>query len=47
MGVIISTLLKKFVNVYSFFERKKERQSASGGVAEKEGDTDSEAGSRL
>ena len=29
------------------FERDRERQSASGGRAESEGDTESEAGSRL
>ena len=34
-----------FFNVYSFFDR--ERQSESGGGAETEGDTESEAGSRL
>ena len=41
-----STSLKKnFFNVYSFFD--KERQSVSGGGAEREGDTESGAGSRL
>ena len=29
------------------FERARERQSTSGGEAEREGDTESEAGSRL
>ena len=32
---------------YLFFEREKERQSVSKGGAEGEGDTESEAGSRL
>ena len=30
-----------------FWERERERQSVSGGGAEREGDTESEAGSRL
>ena len=34
----------KFFNVYLFL---RQRQSMSGGGAEREGDTDSEAGSRL
>ena len=34
-----------FFNVYSFFDR--DRQSVSGGGSEKEGDTESEAASRL
>ena len=39
-------LFKKLKNIYLFiFERP--RQSASGGEAEREGDTESEAGSRL
>ena len=36
-----------FFNVYFIFERERERQDASGLGAEREGDTDSEAGSRL
>ena len=37
-----------FFNVYLFLrERERERQRASRGGAEKEGDTESEAGSRL
>ena len=36
--------LKKFFNVYFFL---RERESASVGRAESEGDTESEAGSRL
>ena len=35
-----------FLNVYSFLTDR-ERQSMSGGGAEREGDTESEAGSRL
>ena len=35
-----------FFNVYLFL-RERERQSSSGGGAEREGDTESEAGSRL
>ena len=35
-----------FLNVYSFL-KDTERQSTSGGGAEREGDTESEAGSRL
>ena len=35
-----------FFKVYSFF-RDTERKSMSGGRTEKEGDTESEAGSRL
>ena len=37
--------LKNFFNVLFVFER--ERESASWGGAEREGDTESEAGSRL
>ena len=37
-----------FFNVYLFLsEREKDRQSVSGGRAEREGDTESKAGSRL
>ena len=38
--------LKKFFNVYLYL-REREGQSASRGGAETEGDTESEAGSRL
>ena len=41
-GVVI---FFNFFNVYLFFERQ--RQSMSGGGAEREGVTESEAGSRL
>ena len=37
---------KIFLNVYSFLNNR-ERQSTSRGGAEREGDTESEAGSRL
>ena len=44
---INKVILKKIVNVYSFLrERERERASMSGGGAEREGDTESEAGSR-
>ena len=41
-----------FLNFFSFFNvylflRQRERQSVSGGGAEREGDTESETGSRL
>ena len=39
-----------FLNIYLFLrekERERERQSMSGGEAEREGDIESEAGSRL
>ena len=41
-----------FLNFFSFFNvylflRQRERQSVSGGEAEREGDTESEAGSEL
>ena len=42
----ISCFFKKFFNIYSFL-KDRERQSANGEGAEKEGDTESEAGSRL
>ena len=54
LGVIRNFLLSStplffffnfFFNVYSFFDR--ERQRVSGGGAEREGDTESKAGSRL
>ena len=38
--------LKKFLNIYLIL-RDRERQSVSGEQAEREGDTESEAGSRL
>ena len=38
--------LKIFFNIYSSL-RDRERQNVSGGEAEREGDTESEAGSRL
>ena len=41
------TLSFFFFSIYSFFLKGKERQSANGEGAEKEGDTESEAGSRL
>ena len=38
----------KYFNVYLFLiEKERERQSMSGGGAEREGDTESQAGSRL
>ena len=41
-------LLAFDLNVYLFLrERKREKQSVSGGGAEREGDTESKAGSRL
>ena len=43
----IYSLKKIFFNVYLFFERETERQSMIGGGAEREGDTESKAGSRL
>ena len=43
-GTLPATPLKKFFNVYLFL---KERESVSGGGAKREGDTESEAGSRL
>ena len=39
-------LIYLFLNVYSFL-KDRERESASRGGAEREGDTESEAGSRL
>ena len=39
-------IIKNFFDVYLSL-REKERQSVSGGGAEREGDTESEAGSRL
>ena len=44
-GEFFVFLIKK-KNFYSFL-RGRERQSVSGGGAEREGDTESEAGSRL
>ena len=47
VGVQYLLVKKKFFfNVYSFL-RDRERQSTSGEGAEREGDTESEAGSRL
>ena len=43
---IFHTYFKNFFCAF-IFEREKERQSVSGGGAEKGGDTESEAGSRL
>ena len=43
---MILSVSKNFFNVYLFL-RNRERQSVSGGGAEREGDTESEAGSRL
>ena len=46
--VLIPPFLKILFNVYLFLrERERERQSVSRGGAEREGDTGSEAGSRL
>ena len=42
----LSFLFFKFLNIYLFL-REKERESTSGRGAEREGDTASEAGSRL
>ena len=42
----VGTLFLIFLNVYSFL-RDRERQSVSRGGAERGGDTESEAGSRL
>ena len=42
-----SCFRKKIFLTFIHFLRDKERQSASGGGAEREGDTESEAGSRL
>ena len=39
--------LRNFFNFFFFFERKREGQSTSRGGAEREGDTESEAGCRL
>ena len=44
--IIIIIIIKIFFNVYSFL-RDRERQSMSREGAEREGDTESEAGSRL
>ena len=48
MGQLVEFLILffKFFNIYSFL-RDRERQSMSGGGAEREGDTESEVGSRL
>ena len=43
---MILSVSKNFFNDYLFL-RNRERQSVSGGGAEREGDTESEAGSRL
>ena len=40
-------LFKIFFKCLFIFERVRERQSMSGGGTEREGDTESEAGSRL
>ena len=40
-------LFKTFVNIYYLFLRERKRQSMSRGGAEREGDTESEVGSRL
>ena len=45
---LLAIYLKFFFNVYLFLrERERQRQSTSRGGAEREGDTESEAGSRL
>ena len=54
-GISVLILLDNSLSLFSLFIilmfilflREKERQNASGGVAEREGDTESEAGSRL
>ena len=49
-GGTVFFLFLFFCNVYSFLretERERERQSMSGEEAEREGDTECEAGSRL
>ena len=48
--LLIALFFKKFflcVCFYLFFEGERERQSMSEGGAEREGDTESEAGARL
>ena len=40
-------IFKFFLTFIYFWEREREKQSASRGGAEREGDTESEAGSRL
>ena len=44
-GDRIEVFKKNFFNVYFIFDR--ERQSMSGGGAERKGDTESQAGSRV
>ena len=46
---LYSNNLPRFVFFFNFFERERQRQrqSVSGGGAEREGDTESEAGSRF
>ena len=47
MGSLFHLFIKKiFFDIYLFL-RNRVRQSVSGGGAEREGDTESEAGSRL
>ena len=43
---MLAVFKKNFYYIYSFL-RDKEKQSTSGGGADREGDTESEAGSRL
>ena len=44
---MILEFLKKFLNIYSLLERQRDRESTNRGGAERGGDTESEAGSRL
>ena len=47
MSTWISVIFKFFKNVYYLGERERERERASREGAEREGDTESEVGSRL
>ena len=47
LGIYISLLLGLKIFLIFIFERDRERQSVNRGGAEREGDTEPEAGSRL
>ena len=47
LSLILFFFLMFCLFVCLFFERERERENVNGGGAEKEGDTESEAGSRL
>ena len=44
---VVLEVLLYFLNVLFIFERKRQRQSMSSGETEREGDTESQTGSRL